>query len=137
MEPTQNELSTFVNNNVMTYQSMLVDHLLEKEIFSYDEITNLYEYKCPQCGHGDIDEQSFAADEGYKCPSCEECFDTEPESESQEIYEWWIVNEWLLDKLEEKGEPVLRTDYGNWWGRTTTGQAIMLDWVIAVIYKTL
>jgi len=53
----------------------------------------------------------------------------------QEIYEWWQADEWLLDKLEAKGEPVLRSDYGNWWGRTCMGQAIYLDYVVEEIYK--
>jgi len=56
------------------------------------------------------------------------------ESEPKEIYEWWLVRRDFLDDLEEKGEPVLRTDYGDWWGRCTTGQAILLDSVICNLY---
>jgi hypothetical protein len=53
----------------------------------------------------------------------------------QDIYEWWIVDRWLLDKLEAHGQPVLRTAHGDWWGRTATGQSITLDSVIEDIYQ--
>lgn len=55
----------------------------------------------------------------------------EEQEEPQEIYEWWTVSSWLLDKLKEYGEPVI--EYENLWGRTTTGQSIKLDWVIGQI----
>ncbi len=57
------------------------------------------------------------------------------DEEPEEIFEWWQADEWLLNKLEAKGEPVLRSDYGNWWGRTCTGQAIHMDAIIEEIYK--
>jgi len=44
-----------------------------------------------------------------------------------EIYEWWAVTEYLAEKLEEIGEPVLSNSYGHWWGRTCTGQAMIMD----------
>ncbi len=53
----------------------------------------------------------------------------------KEIYEWWLVSDWLLAKLKEHGEPILENEYGSWWGRTCTGQAIFLDVVIAQIYR--
>lgn len=49
------------------------------------------------------------------------------DSEAQEIFEWWSVTSWLAEKLLELGEPVLMNDYGQWWGRTCTGQNIILD----------
>lgn len=48
-------------------------------------------------------------------------------AEPQEIYEWWLVDEWLHDQLETIGEPVLTDGQSHWWGRTCTGQAIYLD----------
>src|SRR5579864_5766786 len=96
---TQNELRQFVDREVYCCQSMLVDELLRRDFFSFDEIENL--------------------DQG---------------SEMQEIYEWWIVSDWLAEKLKKQGEPILDNNYGTWWGRTTTGQAIFLDEVIEDIY---
>ena len=55
-----------------------------------------------------------------------------------EIYEHWIVSSWLADKLEARGETVVRDFYGlTIWARPTTGQMISADWVIQQIYQDL
>ena len=43
------------------------------------------------------------------------------------VYEWWIVNSWMAEKLKDKGEIILSTYVGDIWGRTNTGQAIFID----------
>ncbi len=53
------------------------------------------------------------------------------ESEPQEVFEWWLVSDFLARKLEAKGEVII--DGESIWGRTTTGQAILLDHVISEI----
>lgn len=55
--------------------------------------------------------------------------DTEP----QEVFEWWIVTKWLYEKLQAKNEVVLTDGYMHYWGRGTTGQAILLDGIIGEI----
>lgn len=47
-----------------------------------------------------------------------------------DIYEWWLVTDFLAEKLSEFEQPVLKTQYGTWWGRTTTGQAIKMDYAM-------
>ncbi len=47
--------------------------------------------------------------------------------EQQEIYEWYLVSEWMAKKLDAQGEPVLYGDYNYYWGRTCTGQSMILD----------
>lgn len=57
---------------------------------------------------------------------------------SREIFEHWIVSDWLADKLAEKGEKVDKDFAGLIvWGRTTTGQGIANDWVIEQIVNEL
>ena len=52
------------------------------------------------------------------------------EPDYDEVYEHWIVSDFLGRKLEEQGETV-RTVLGlTIWGRCCTGQAIALDYVI-------
>lgn len=52
----------------------------------------------------------------------------------REVFEHWIVSDWLADKLEAKGEKVEKDFAGlTIWARTTTGQAIALDAVIEEI----
>jgi hypothetical protein len=60
------------------------------------------------------------------------------EPQSTEIYEHWIVSDWLAAQLEERGEFIERDFYGlTLWGRACTGQAILLDGVICAIYDDL
>ena len=55
------------------------------------------------------------------------------ESEPQDVFEWWAVSEYLYRKLKEKGHVVCDCGSCYVWGRTTTGQAILLDGVISEI----
>jgi hypothetical protein len=54
-----------------------------------------------------------------------------------EVFSWYLVTDWLADKLKEEKEVVLETDQGSYWGRCTFGQLISMDSVIERIYKTL
>jgi hypothetical protein len=117
----QIKLRDFVGREVYHNESMLVEELLEDGKFQYEDIENYY-----------IDPKEYA-DHGYN--SAQE-FEDSGEN-INEIYEWWRVSDWLLGRLAKKGEPILRTDYGDYWGRTCTGQAILLDGVIEEIWDEL
>jgi len=66
---------------------------------------------------------------------CEE-FDIDPVD--REVYEHWIVSDWLADELAEKGEKVNKDFAGlTIWARTTTGQGISSDAIIERIYDEL
>jgi hypothetical protein len=120
-----------LRNDVLACQSSLVTKLLMHNAEPYqwagvdidwDDVENLY--CCAYCGAQDT--------EG---PCCAD--NPDGETEPQEIFEWWLVTDWLADKLSAIGEPVLRSDYGTWWGRTCTGQSIMLDGTLQKIAKSL
>jgi hypothetical protein len=65
---------------------------------------------------------------------CEEQ-NIDAQEHAPEVYEHWIVTDWLANKLEER---VLRNFFGmTIWGRTCTGQTISLDGVICAIYDDL
>jgi hypothetical protein len=55
------------------------------------------------------------------------------DSEPAEIFEWWAVSDFLYRKLKENGYCVVDAGSCYVWGRTTTGQAILLDYVITKI----
>jgi hypothetical protein len=103
--------SKFVDQHVILCISSLMENVLGDEgcqqvlEVSVDDIENLY----APAPDGDND--------GETC--------------GQEIYEWWVVDSYLFDWLQEKKEPVIE-DFQNHkvWGRTTTGQAISIDGVI-------
>lgn len=110
-----------VKHHVLCCQSSLVHELFNKDFISYDEYQNLY-----------------MTDEEIK-----KYFDASTEEEIEkvrnngedinEVYEHWLVSDWLLDRLKEENEPILETDFETWWGRCCTGQAILLDHVIQKI----
>ncbi len=60
-------------------------------------------------------------------------FEYEYEDQAHEIFEWWAVSSYLFDKLKAEGYPVVECGTLYIWGRTTTGQAILLDGVITRI----
>lgn len=59
------------------------------------------------------------------------CEQDDLEPYQREVFEHWLVSDWLADKLEALGEKVDRDFAGlAIWARTTTGQAISADGVI-------
>jgi len=62
------------------------------------------------------------------------CQDHDIEPYDREVYEHWIVSDWLADKLAEKGEKTDKDFAGmTVWARTCTGQGIASDSVIEQI----
>lgn len=56
----------------------------------------------------------------------------------KEIMQFFIVTDWLAEKLSAIGEPVALDFYGlAWWGRTCCGQAIECDGTIQEIVEGL
>lgn len=56
------------------------------------------------------------------------------EPHQREVYEHWIVSDWLADQLAAHGEKVDKDFAGlTIWARTTTGQAVYADGVIEQI----
>lgn len=141
----QRKLGDWVGSNIGECQSMLIEELLSKgyevgaiEGFCHDDIENLYrtfdpaenitKATCPDCEEEVEEVDAFTE-------QCADCY--ENNREAQEIFEWWVVDSWTASKLKDQGEPILDNDYGIWWGRTTTGQAIKMDYVIACIVADL
>lgn len=57
------------------------------------------------------------------------------ESEEQEVFQWYLVSDWLANKLEAIGQPILRTDSNILWGRTCYGQSLELDGTLQEVYR--
>lgn len=53
--------------------------------------------------------------------------------EESEIYEHWVVSDWLAEKLSAQGEVTGEVAGLTIWGRGTTGQSISMDSVIECI----
>ena len=131
-----------LDHDVLCCASALVDGLLllETDIlthdttkaiasaFSWEEVENLYSdpsaWPLDRC-------REYIEDNGGTVPDSEdvdEWRDAVTEcSIPAEVLEWWRVTKQLADELLHIGEPVLRNEYGAWWGRTCSRQAIMAD----------
>ena len=85
---------------------------------------------CSDCAgkedHEDAEEVTLA--DGNPSPCCGHDLEHEP----AEPYEWWAVDSWFAERLEDRGCVVLDDVFGVGpvWGRETTGQAIMMDGVV-------
>lgn len=114
LEEKQRRLKAFVSIHVILCQT----HLVESKLFNTADMVNLFytDSELKEMGYADVAIPRYSGDD------------------CKEIYEWWVVSDWLEKRLEEQGEPILKTEYGSWWGRTCTGQAIYLDSVIEAIY---
>jgi hypothetical protein len=130
----EQELESFVNREIYANQTALIEEAFKKQIFTVDDIGNLYR---------EFDAQLLSPNICVKClfeyrvldsetGECESCF--KANQMPQEIFEWWLVSPWFGQKLQIVGDPVIDNGYGVWWGRTTTGQAISLDYIIERIF---
>jgi len=125
----------FVEREVLTCFSYEMDRILSqsqehalKNVPNYDDINNGYDKVCPNCNE-------IINYEGQgNCPVCNsEILDKDIEQQPKEIYEWWIVTEFLYKKLIAYGQAGLEWGNNYYWGRETTGQSISLDHVISII----
>jgi hypothetical protein len=130
----EQQIDSFVGREIYACQSGLIEEVLKQQIFTVDDIYNLYR---------EFNAQLLSPNTCIKCQfeficldsetgECESCF--EANIMPQEIFEWWLVSPWIGKKLLVEGEPVIDNGYGVWWGRTTTGQAISMDYVIEKIF---
>ncbi len=131
----EQSIDAFVSREIYACQSALIEEALKQQIFSFDEIDNFYR---PFDGKLLSPSICMRCSKEFHCldsetGECESCFTDN--QQAQEIFEWWLVSPWFGKKLLIEGEPVIDNDYGIWWGRTTTGQAISIDYIINKIYE--
>lgn len=94
-------------------------HLTDEEVLEeYEEQKERYSWNPIEDDDDIVSEEEFI--ENFR----------EVGHDEKEIFEWYLVSDWLIDKLREKNEPVIDNDYGEYWGRCCTGQSIYLDHVI-------
>ena len=114
----------FIQDHIYRNQTALVITLQERDVsgFYFDDIENLY-----MTDEEILEAHSyhFVKEEEQENFFIERVRDNG--GDMNEIYEWYLVSDWFLDRLREINEPVIDNDYGEYWGRCATGQAICLD----------
>ena len=115
----------FIQPHISRNQTALVITLQEKDVecFYFDDIENLY------MTDSEILKYFGSYDEDM---SDQELIDEARDNgeDFNEIFEWYLVSDWFLERLREISEPVIDNNYGEYWGRCGTGQAIYLDYNI-------
>lgn len=156
-EKLNETIKRIVNQDILVCQSMLVDGMLKKEVFNYDDIENMYVDNSSKIEELNNNKEVLENEKNEKIDNLQENNENEAnlieenfekqisgiddqieelegeQEEPQEAYEWWVVSEWLEGKLRDNNEILLVTDYGTWWGRQTTGQAIEMDYIMEKI----
>lgn len=158
----QNVLGNFVKDNVIADVTSVVEYILTtssvyghvESPFTYDDVENYYidnsekileiqdildEIDTLECLLEDnkiSEEEKARLEELRKKVECENLENRIEELRDEndsyaDVLEWWQVSPMLLEKLKDKGEVVISSF--NYWGRCTSGQAILLDEVIEEI----
>jgi hypothetical protein len=102
--------------------------------FSWEDISNTTvdpsDWSRDQC-RAWLEDHTNADTTGVQALSaCQELVTDHAGDHQAEIFEWYRVSTYLGEALEAAGYVTLRNDYGDWWGRTTTGQALIMDGVL-------
>lgn len=112
----------FIQPHIYRNQSSLITHLQENSLegFDFDDIENLY------MSDEEILKYMGSYDEDM---SDQEIIDEVRDNgeDINEIFEWYLVSSWFLERLREINEPIIDNNYGEYWGRCCTGQSIYLD----------
>ena len=90
-------------------------------------ISALYNSDVQEVSDEDLSELMWKVDESFEEDGAEPTY--------IEALEHWIVEDWFADALEKEGELVGEVAGLRIWGRTTSGQAISMDYVVQDILK--
>lgn len=131
----------YLDREVLKCDSMLVNDLFagtecNPEEWDRDNIDNLYpdpsDWDAEQCYEA-LADHGIGAEEDDDIDELRQL--VTDHAEPAEIFEWWAVTEWLAEELRAIGQPVLDNAYGYWWGRTCTGQGILMDGTLQAIAR--
>lgn len=105
------------------------------------------QYGCPLCGMTyatpEEAQQCCAGQIAYLCADCGGLMSQETMDEMQEEEhdlsdaQWYLVSDWLGEKLQSYGEVVIRTDEYALWGRTFTHKPLVEESVLQKICSAL
>ena len=116
-----------MNKYIACERSKIVDRLIGREILTlanglFEKLLNDSEY----CLYDEI-ENFYYEDENEEC-------------EPKEVFQWWIVSEYLYERLQEVGEVVCDVEGVYFWGRTACGIGLEYDYcfkkIATNIYNT-
>ena len=153
--PSENQqiCRKLVEREVVHCVSVLVSELVGKDDRWLDELSDVIDIPDWEaaCENNDINVYYSDACEAYMFEMVDgsesECYNTYYEAckaavehfnldhDYKEALEHWAVSKWFGEQLQKHGEMVIFDflDFNAIWGRTTSGQAILLDNVVSEI----
>jgi len=142
----------YAEREILHCDSSLVDELVraatsgelpgDLQGFAYDDIENIY----PDPSDWDVAEcRTYCDDHGIdNTPDADGREESDVDdwrsairqyAEPAEVLEWWRVTSWLCEQLRAIGEVVIDNNYGYWWGRTCSGQGLIMDGTLQQIAR--
>ena len=130
-------IERIIKNEILTLANELAEYHLYNDEHDWDNVQNAYtEFESlGRCIRGDVLQCSNCKNMGSTNEDeiCINCFDPEP----KEIFQWFIVSEWLFNKLNEQGEPVIEIKGLYFWGRCGCGYSLEDETSLKNIVKQL
>ena len=136
------EVESLVRHEVIYCATMAVEALLntEEHLEDYYYLRQVEDYEQAFIDHDEDEKQEWLTEQALNTDCMDEddfisaCNDLNIDPHYHDVYEYWIVSNFLAARLKEHGE-IVETDFHGLtiWGRTTTGQSITCDYVIAQI----
>ena len=135
-------IEKIINVEILTLANELAEYHLYNDEYLIDSVENFYyefesrlneetaEPSCEPCN--ECENIGVVNDDGI----CINCFD-DSDIKHKEIFQWFIVSDWLYNKLKEQGEPVVEIKGVNFWGRCGCGYSLEDEWCLKRIVKEL
>lgn len=115
----------FVDNTDLIEETKRKYHILDERLSRMVESDqNKDEIKRLEWEFGNISEELSRLEE------------THNEDKLPEVLEWWMVDSWIANRLEEEGEVIISTGQEYFWGRDCHGQPIYMDQIMLIIART-
>ena len=110
-------------DQVLIYQTLLIEMLIKKEIINYEDINNLFWIDQDEIDN--LNEKIEKTSDAEKIEELEQEIEELENAESSEIYQWIAtdLSEISLQRLDKAGIPYIDNGFGQWIGRTDFGSA--------------
>lgn len=99
------------------------------------DLDSEYPETCETCnGSGEVPDPDPDDDDRYMDrlrDACREYANDNP----ADVMEWWRVSPWLCARLHERGHVTIDNQYGEWYGRTCSGQGLLMDGTLQAIAR--
>lgn len=117
----QDTIDRIIKEEILTLANTTVEILQKVDETWFEDCDNLNEPVCTTCGAPLKDDDIDA----YTCPQCDADFEaSEVDYEPKEVMQWFIVTDWLADKLRAQGEAVWAPHDIAFWGRCGCGYSL-------------